>query len=213
VFVGSYQQGKKVHSGIVIALGQASNTDNCLPPPSYHNMATCYDYQLKPNNHDIQHQRYVSPTSGKCRQLIVQSTAPMGHEVQISGGGRLSTMLAKWLVQHPPTTFLGAMECLYKWLWFVCCVFWPFGHPKYTGYYKPYLSRFQRQFWAARSGREYSILKRDLAAPGGMMPLPKPRAGRQNSVHTVTHAIFPRQLIVYNSAHVSRHLLPPIGLS
>jgi hypothetical protein len=33
------------------------------------------------------------------------------------------------------------------------------------------------------------------------MPLPKPRAGRQNSVHTVTHAIFPRQLIVYNSAH------------
>ena len=45
------------------------------------------------------------------------------------------------------------------------------------------------------------MLDRDLAAPGGMMPLPALPDGRQNSVHAVSHAIFPRQLIIYDHDH------------
>lgn len=174
--------------------------------PTKDKHASCYDYQHKPNYHRHDRQRYVSPTTGKCRWLRVQctpaaralsTTVGTTHalEQDVGGGAIRALKLAYWLTEHSPFSeyLLGWIG---RWLWLVLCLFWPINSVQYQETYKPYLSRFWGQLWAARSEREYAIRMAELH--GQRMALPE---GHQGDVHTITHAAHPRQLIIYDGKY------------
>ncbi|KAH7923822.1 hypothetical protein BV22DRAFT_557711 [Leucogyrophana mollusca] len=151
----------------------------------------CRDGQLRLVTHGPE-QRYVSPTSGKCRKLIVQAVNPKGREVKISDGSRKSSKLAVWLVQNRPESGEQLLQWVGKWIWFMGALIWPFDAASYTGFYKPYHLRYWGQLWAARSPREYSVRMKELE--GHELPTPAPITDPKS----ITHALHPRQLMVYD---------------
>jgi len=164
---------------------------------------SCYDYQLKPNFHSPDTQRYVSPTTGKCRKLCVQCTpaainspklggATHAKEVPVSGGASKTLKLAYWLTVHSPfgEDFLGWVA---RWLWMILCLFWPVSQATYEKTYNAYHAKFWGQLWAARSQKEYSL--RIMELHGRPMEVP---VGLNGDSHSITHADYPRQLIIYD---------------
>jgi hypothetical protein len=113
-------------------------------------------------------------------------------EVGISGGARRVLKLAYWLTEHSPFgKYLPGW--VGRWLWLILCLFWPINMVQYEDMYKPYISKFWGQLWAARSQKEYSL--RTAEQHHRIMQLPKDHKG---DVHSVTHAAHPRQLIIYD---------------
>ena len=118
---------------------------------------TCFDHQHKPLFHELGPQRYSSPTTGKCRRLKVQSTAPRSAygEVNVSCNTSRILQTSLWLVTHSPTT----PEVLFLWIlryaWFLLLIWYSFyddaDPPVYTGWYKAYSMKFWGQLWAARA--------------------------------------------------------------
>ncbi|KAH7915431.1 hypothetical protein BJ138DRAFT_86659 [Hygrophoropsis aurantiaca] len=151
----------------------------------------CRDGQLRPIVHGPE-QRYVSPTSGKCRRLVVQSVKPKGKEVEISDASRKSSKLAVWLVTNPPKSGEELLGWIGRWIWFLLALIWPFDAASYTGLYKPYHLRYWGHLWAARSPKEYSVRMKELE--GHELPTPAPITDSK----TLTHALYPRQLMIYN---------------
>ena len=151
-------------------------------------MITCYSYpgDKKPIKHG-QEQIYVSPSTGLCRKLVVQSVNPNGpgeHRIKDHTGG--TSGLAIWLCSTNPFSkgFGTFFEWIGKWLLFSLKLLWSmiwmlvqivywydfsyFGDdltedstPYNTNYYKPYTRQFWGQLWAARSSKEYSSRGRD----------------------------------------------------
>ncbi|EGN98187.1 hypothetical protein SERLA73DRAFT_161075 [Serpula lacrymans var. lacrymans S7.3] len=160
-----------------------------------HKVPSCRDWQLKPNHHDHQGgQRYVSPTTGKCKKLVVQSVFPKGDEVKVNDQSAKSSKLAVWLVENPPTSFEDILQWLGRWAWFALALIWPFDRPEYTGHYKPYLLRYWGQLWAARSPKEHSTRVNDLEEKP--LPIPQDKPGDTTDI---TRALYPRLLMLYNS--------------
>ncbi|KAG1811707.1 hypothetical protein EV424DRAFT_1327398 [Suillus variegatus] len=129
-----------------------------------------------------QEQRYISPTTGICRKLIVQAVTPSGKfEVPLKDHANDASKLAIWLLTHSP--FKGWI--IFKWfgksVWFALKLLWPVDTDSSynTGYYKPYLRQFQGQLWAARSRMEYSS-----------------RVKEEVELNTRTHACYPRILMI-----------------
>ncbi|KAG2065128.1 hypothetical protein BDR04DRAFT_1175876 [Suillus decipiens] len=126
-------------------------------------------------------QRYVSPTTGNCRKLIVQAVAPSGKfEVPIKDN---TNEASKWIWRF--VWFTGRL--LWPVVWFLVELYFNTGddyedtESSYNnGYYKPYLRCFQRQLWAARSRKEHSsrIIK------------------EEDEINTRTHACYPRILMI-----------------
>ena len=162
----------------------------------------CYDFQHKPNFHSLDRQRYVSPTTGKCRWLRVQCAsstqsspirgATRGKEVDVSGRARRALKLAYWLAQHSPFSEYFP-EWVGRWLWLILCLLKRVKSAPYEDTYKPYLSKFWGQLWAARSEKEYS-----LRVPGRGLLL---RPDHKGDVYSITHAAYPRQLIVHDGTN------------
>ncbi|KAG2102522.1 uncharacterized protein F5147DRAFT_776265 [Suillus discolor] len=146
-------------------------------------------------------QRYLSPTTGLCRQLKVQAITPSGKfEVSIKDNTSETCKLAIWLLTHSP--FKGWI--IFKWigksLWFALKLLWPIvwflvelyfnsgnsGEDEdtsyNTGYYRPYLRQFQGQLWAARSRTEHSL-----------------RLKEEPGTNTRTHTCYPRVLMIRGS--------------
>ncbi|KAG1772957.1 hypothetical protein EV702DRAFT_1181195 [Suillus placidus] len=117
-----------------------------------------------------QEQRYLSPTTGICRKLIVQAVTPSGKfEVAIKDHTSQTSKLAIWLLSHSP---------IRGWIFFKWIS--EDAEPSYnTGYYKPYLREFQGQLWAARSCREHSLRVKD-----------------EHEMNTRTHTCYPRILMI-----------------
>ena len=152
----------------------------------------CFDNQYRPTFHGTG-QRYVSPTTGRCRPLIVQAVHPkLGNldriEIPLGENVPRARKLALWLVLHPPFKLKEVPLWLMRWAWFTLALIWPFNAPKYTGFYPTYLSRYYGQLWAARSPREYSLRTERL----GVEP-----------VHEITHAPYPCRLIIHDPASKS----------
>ena len=165
---------------------------------------TCYDCRGNRKTHGNV-QRYVSPTTGACRRLVVQSVDPSGPwERRIEDHTNQQSKIALWLYSTNP--FVGwavFFEWLRKWLRFSLRLLWPvilFAIRLYylnvlpsedgcekdsaaysTGYYKPYLRSFRHQFWAARSSKEYST-----------------RIKGDNERNIPTHSLYPRTLIIHD---------------
>jgi hypothetical protein len=74
---------------------------------------------------------------------------------------------------------------LFVWLFYILAIWFPSTEPTFAIHYKPYLMRFIGQLWAARSPREYSLRARAPDEDDG-------------HVRRVTHALYPRFLVVYN---------------
>ncbi|KAG2052935.1 hypothetical protein BDR06DRAFT_914560 [Suillus hirtellus] len=146
-------------------------------------------------------QRYLSPTTGLCRQLIVQAVTPSGKfEVAIKDNTSEICKLAIWLLTHSPFKGWIIFEWIGKSVWLALKLLWPliwflvqlyFGSgdsgedadSSYnTGYYRPYLRQFQGQLWAARSRTEHSLHLKE--GPG---------------MNTRTHACYPRVLMIRGS--------------
>ncbi|EIW81082.1 hypothetical protein CONPUDRAFT_144006 [Coniophora puteana RWD-64-598 SS2] len=165
--------------------------------PNLSSKPSCVDNQLRRNTHGPG-QRYISPTSGLCRKLRIQAVNPQkGQEVPITDGSEKSGKLAVWLVKNFPPSPGKILEWILKWFWFTFALLWSLGHDQasYTGRYKPYRHRFWGQMWSARSSREYAL--RSMALKGHRMPI-KPR--EKCDLHSITHALHPRQLVVYDRA-------------
>ncbi|KAG2341034.1 hypothetical protein BDR05DRAFT_983815 [Suillus weaverae] len=146
-----------------------------------------------------QEQRYLSPTTGICRKLIVQAVTPSGKfEVAIKDHTNQTSKLAIWLLSHSPIRGWIFFKWISVWLWFTLKLLWPVlwflvalyfntgddseedAEPSYnTGYYKPYLREFQGQLWAARSCREHSLRVKD-----------------EQEMNTRTHTCYPRILMI-----------------
>ncbi|KAG1806010.1 hypothetical protein EV424DRAFT_1544144 [Suillus variegatus] len=120
-------------------------------------------------------QRYLSPTTGLCRQLKVQAVTPSGKfEVAIKDNTSEACKIAIWLLTHSPVRGQNFFKWIGKFFWFALKLFWPIiwflveiyfnsgnsGEDEdtsyNTGYYRPYLRQFQGQLWAARSRTEHS---------------------------------------------------------
>ncbi|KAF8439967.1 hypothetical protein L210DRAFT_2192850 [Boletus edulis BED1] len=149
----------------------------------------CYDNQYRPTHHGTE-QRYISPTSGKCKPLIVQAVHPRSKDVdriEISVGENTpkARKLATWLVLNLPMRLEQIPLWLMRWTWFTLALIWPFTVPKYTGFYPTYLSRYYGQLWVARSPREYSLRRAQLGV---------------ERVHAITHSTHPRRLVIYDPA-------------
>lgn len=147
----------------------------------------CFDNQYRPTFHGPE-QRYISPTTGRCRQLIVQAVHPNYRnvdrtEIAVGENAPRARKLAIWLVLHRPFKLEEVPLWLMRWSWFTLALIWPFDTPKYTGFYPAYLSRYYGQLWAARSPREYSLRTEQL----GVEP-----------VREITHAPYPRRLVIYD---------------
>ncbi|KAG2070805.1 hypothetical protein BDR04DRAFT_1231436 [Suillus decipiens] len=159
----------------------------------------CYNDIGQPKTHG-QEQRYISPTTGICRRLIVQAVTPSGEfEVAIKDNASEAGKLAMWLVSHSPIGGGVFFKWTRKYVWFTWKLLWPiiwFLTELYfnvgddslddkdssynTGYYKPYLRHFQGQLWAARSRKEHSsrVIK------------------EEDEMNTRTHACYPRILMI-----------------
>ncbi|KAG1743660.1 uncharacterized protein EDB91DRAFT_220585 [Suillus paluster] len=171
-------------------------------PVTQRETITCIDDMGNPKTHGPE-QRYVSPTTGVCRKLVVQAvnrSAP--SEVAISNHTSQVSKLAVWLVATPIRGWV-IFKWVGVWLWFTLKLFWSLiwsvisllvqlfstidlpddsGDDKElynTGYYKPYVRDFQGQLWAARSPKEYS----SRVIEEGEMDIP-------------THTLYPRLLII-----------------
>ncbi|KAG2130259.1 hypothetical protein DEU56DRAFT_890245 [Suillus clintonianus] len=116
----------------------------------------CHDNLGKVKKHGAG-QRYVSPTSGICRKLVVQAVNPSKtsevKEVAIKNHTNEAGKLARWLLSNFPPRGWIIFEWITKWLWFNWLLLWPIIC---SGYYKPYIRRFRGQLWAARSSKEHS---------------------------------------------------------
>ncbi|KAG2046736.1 hypothetical protein BDR06DRAFT_964692 [Suillus hirtellus] len=146
-------------------------------------------------------QRYLSPTTGLCRQLKVQAVTPSGKfEVPIKDNTSEACKVAIWLLTHSPVRGQYFFKWIGKFFWFALKLFWPIiwflvevyfnsgnsGEDEdtsyNTGYYRPYLRQFQGQLWAARSRTEHS--SRHKEEPG---------------TNTRTHTCYPRVLMIRGS--------------
>ncbi|KAG2141183.1 uncharacterized protein EDB93DRAFT_1089549 [Suillus bovinus] len=145
---------------------------------------TCYDNSGNPKTHGRE-QRYVSPTTGICRKLIVQAVTPSGKpEVAVSSHANQASKIAIWLVANfPPIQGWIIFKWIALWLWFIVKLFWSDTQPEVynTGYYKPYAREFQGQLWAARSPMEHSSRIID----DGEMDIP-------------TYTLYPRLLMIHD---------------
>ncbi|KAH0834116.1 hypothetical protein J3R83DRAFT_11404 [Lanmaoa asiatica] len=147
---------------------------------------SCVDNQYRRTFHGTE-QRYVSPSTGRCRPLVIQAVHPKPQninriEVPVGGNAPRVKKLAIWLVVHPPSTLEEIPLWLLRWIWFTLALIWPFFDvPRYTGFYPTYLSRYYGQLWAARSRREYSLRTARL----GVEP-----------VQEITRSTHPRRLII-----------------
>ena len=155
----------------------------------------CYDSHYRPTFHGTE-QRYVSPTTGRCRPLIVQAVHPGSQvidrtEIDIGESIPDARKLAVWLVINPPFRPEKILLWLFRWTWFTFALIWPFNVPRYTGFYPAYLSRYYGQLWVARSPREYSLRKAKL----GVEP-----------IHEITHSTHPRRLVIYDPSSKSWHV-------
>ncbi|OAX36288.1 hypothetical protein K503DRAFT_858094, partial [Rhizopogon vinicolor AM-OR11-026] len=169
---------------------------------------TCHDDFGHAKTHGFE-QRYVSPTTGTCRKLVVQAVKPnkspkvphRSPEVPIKSHPDHAIKRAIWLLETPLWGW-GILWWLVKWLFFTLKLSWSvlvipvqilllvylqvdisddseddievFS----TGYYKPYVRKFQGQLWAARSRQEYSSR---VALEGEKIP---------------THTLYPRVLVI-----------------
>src|SRR5436190_22770677 len=91
----------------------------------------CYDYQGKVQDHEALElgQRYMSPTTGKCKHLVVQGRNPHAGDgtVPIRDCAPRIRQLAALLATHPPIDDKGLKVWLKDWPWFMLLNFWPFG--------------------------------------------------------------------------------------
>ncbi|KAG2151031.1 uncharacterized protein EDB93DRAFT_317932 [Suillus bovinus] len=147
----------------------------------------CYNSQLKPCYHGGT-LRYTSPSSGKCKRLIVQCVNPNStsdwNERDIRSNAPLSTRLAGWLTRMMFNPSSESFLWLFVWPLYIIALLIPSSDHAFAIHYKPYLMRFVGQLWAARSPREYSL---------------RVGAGEDDErVRRVTHALYPRFLIVFN---------------
>jgi hypothetical protein len=166
---------------------------------------TCYSYpgDRKPIQHG-QEQRYISPTTGLCRKLVVQSVNPSGpgeHAIEDHADG--TSKVALWLCSTNP--FRNGVGTFFKWTgkhpWFSFKLFWTvflilvqifyfvvlgleddMGEDSdlyRTDSYKPYRHPFWGQLWSARSSKEYSS-----------------RTGDGEEQNISTHSLYPRLLMI-----------------
>ncbi|KAG9309197.1 hypothetical protein JVU11DRAFT_10911 [Chiua virens] len=165
---------------------------------------TCYDYLGIAKSHGPE-QRYVSPTTGICRKLIVQSVNPKGPgEQRIMDHTTQASRLAMWLVCTNPfydrvffkwisTCFFFSLKLLWSFIWFLVQFLTPMdltgnsdsGEDSAvynTGYYKPYQRPFVGQLWAARSRKEYSSRFQE---------------GNEQSIPI--HSLYPRLLMLHDA--------------
>ncbi|KAF8841830.1 hypothetical protein BDN67DRAFT_900582 [Paxillus ammoniavirescens] len=160
-------------------------------PALGHGNNCCYDNQYRRTYHG-EEQRYVSPSTGRCRPLVVQAVNPAGNmgriEIPVNENSPKARKLAIWLTLHPPGTVEEVLVWLLRWVWFTLALIWPFDTPKYTGFYPAYLSKYYGHLWAARSPTEYA-LRTDLVG--------------DESVYEITHALYPRRLKIYNATSES----------
>ncbi|KAI9569782.1 hypothetical protein HD554DRAFT_447622 [Boletus coccyginus] len=152
---------------------------------------TCYDYLRKPTTHGWE-QRYVSPTTGVCRKLVVQSVNPQGpDERRIKDHTSQVNRLARSLHSMNPfskdafpkwvgTWMLFSLKLLLALIWVFIRIFFSGGSGAYrTGDYKPYIRYFRGQLWAARSPKEYSSRTKD-----------------KKEQNIPTHSLYPRLLMI-----------------
>ena len=160
---------------------------------------TCCDYLGNLKTHGRE-QRYVSPTTGICRRLVVQSVNPNGPgEQRIKDHTSQASKLALWLYSTNPfrermffkwtgTWLLFSLKLLWSVVWILAQVFFPIDLANdsgedsglfNTGNYKPYTRPFSGQLWAARSSKEYSSRTKDKK--GQTIP---------------THSLYPRLLMI-----------------
>ena len=163
---------------------------------------TCYDYLGNPKTHG-QEQRYVSPTTGVCRKLVIQSVNPRGpHERRIKDHTSQANRLAIWLYSTSPFSkhtffkwigiwLLFSLKLLWSVVWILAQVFSPVklgddsdddSTAYNTGDYKPYTRQFRGQLWAARSPKEYSSRTKD-----------------KKEQNIPTHSLYPRLLMIRES--------------
>ncbi|KAG0706219.1 hypothetical protein DFH29DRAFT_188769 [Suillus ampliporus] len=146
----------------------------------------CYSSQLKPFYHGKE-QRYTSPTTGKCKRLVVQSVNPSStnnwDERDIWSKRPLSTEFASWLTKTIIDPSGETIMWLFVWPVYLFALFIPSRDPQFAHHHKPYLMRFVGHLWAARSPREYSL---------------RSQAG-EDDVRRITHALYPRFLVVYDA--------------
>lgn len=118
---------------------------NHVSTPAISERPQCYNSQLKPTYHGMT-SRYTSPSTGKCKPLVVQSVKPNSTsdwiESRVRSNRPVSTDLAGWLTRvmsHPSgESFLW----LFVWLIYIIALLCPSRVPVHTTYYKPYLMRF-----------------------------------------------------------------------
>jgi hypothetical protein len=161
---------------------------------------TCYDDLNNPKSHGLE-QRYVSPTTGICRKLVVQAVTPSGKsEVAVSSHTNQASKLAMWLLSNNPIRGWIIFEWIARWLWFASKLLWsaawllaqlfaPFDLSDdpgedtadlfNTGFYKPLVRGFRGQLWAARSPMEHSA-----------------RAIEDGETDIPTHTLYPRLLVI-----------------
>jgi hypothetical protein len=148
----------------------------------------CYNSQLKPCYHQTT-ARYTSSSTGKCKRLTVQSVNPSlrsdWNEHDVQSNAPTSTRLAGWLTKMMLNPSRETYLWLFIWLYYIIALLFPSTEPAFAIHYKPYLMRFVGQLWAARSPREYSLRARAAGEDDG-------------HVRRVTHALYPRFLMVYN---------------
>ncbi|KAG2070147.1 hypothetical protein BDR04DRAFT_654397 [Suillus decipiens] len=152
-------------------------------------------------------QRYVSPTTGACRKLVVQAVNPRGEsEVAIRNHINQARKTAIWLTDNSPPQWRRIIKWIILWSWFTClltmkliwmivCLFVLIIIPDLaddigedtevhdTGYYKLYVRRFHGQLWAARSRMEHSSSSRFI---------------EEGEVDIRTQTLYPRLLIIYD---------------
>ena len=181
----------------------------------------CYDYQGKIKEHaSLQHgQRYMSPTNGKCKSLVVQSQSPSFREgtVPITDCAPRIRQKAAVLTQNLLFTKESFLVWLVNWPQFVFLMFWPFHRQTWKqiyreAYYKPYNGSYIGQLWAARSRLEYE--QRTVALQRGGLFQVAPIVGAPvGTIEHILQAMYPRQLMVYEEhrniwyATTNRHYL------
>ncbi|KAG2743769.1 hypothetical protein P692DRAFT_20168388 [Suillus brevipes Sb2] len=144
-------------------------------------------------------QRYLSPTTGTCRKLVVQAVTPSGKfEVAIKDHTNQTNKLAIWLLTNCPIrrwiffkwiliALWFAVKLLFPIVFFLVALYFNFNDDSEDtessfniGYYKPYLRQFQGQLWAARSRMEHSSRVKEAV-----------------EMNTRTHASYPRILMIH----------------
>ncbi|KAG0700176.1 hypothetical protein DFH29DRAFT_853916 [Suillus ampliporus] len=150
-----------------------------LLPVSQKETISCYDDLGNRKTHGLE-QRYVSPTTGVCRKLVLQAVNPSApSEVPITNHTSQASKLAIWLIANSPIRGWVIFKWVAIWLWFTFKLFWSDTELYNSGYYKPYVRGFQGQLWAARSPMEHS----SRVIEEGEMDIP-------------THTLYPRLLII-----------------